>query len=115
MDDIGQEGSSIDCPGEDKDTRNNHPATPPGGSPSPTATATPKPVGGNGGNVSTTPPPQKSGNYSHKILGTHDVFWTCSLEEFHAMTDEQWASFGTAFYKPPEGFSSATRHVVQLE
>lgn len=62
-------------------------------------------------------PPSTSapGNYSLKDLGTQDVFWTCSLEEFRAMSDKQWASFGTAFYVAPDGFDTATKHVVQLE
>ncbi|KAG6362627.1 hypothetical protein INS49_007719 [Diaporthe citri] len=55
------------------------------------------------------------GKYSRKDLSTQDVFWTCSLEEFRAMSDEQWASFGTAFYVAPAGFDTATKHVVQLE
>lgn len=59
-----------------------------------------------------TPAP---GKYSHKDLGTQDVFWTCSLEEFHAMNNTQWASFGTTFYVAPAGFDTATKHVVQLE
>lgn len=61
--------------------------------------------------------PQTSapGKYSRKDLGTQDVFWTCSLEEFRAMSDKQWASFGTAFYVAPAGFDTATKHVVRLE
>lgn len=53
--------------------------------------------------------------YSRKDLDTQDVFWTCSLEEFRAMSDKQWASFGTAFYVAPAGFDTATKHVVRLE
>lgn len=60
-------------------------------------------------------PTSAPGKYSRKDLHTHDIFWTCSLEEFRAMSDTQWASFGTAFYVPPAGFDSATKHVVQLE
>lgn len=67
---------------------------------SPTSPATPDPA---------------TANYSRKDLDTHDVFWTCSLDEFLAMSDTQWASFGTAFYIPPAGFGTATKHVVQLE
>lgn len=61
-----------------------------------------------------TPDPTTS-KYSRKDLDTHDVFWTCSLEEFRAMSDTQWASFGTAFYIPPAGFDTATKHIVKLE
>lgn len=60
-------------------------------------------------------PTSARGKYSRKDLSTQDVFWTCSLEEFRAMSDKQWASFGTAFYVAPAGFDSATKHVVQLE
>lgn len=60
-------------------------------------------------------PTSAPGKYSHKDLSTQDVFWTCSLEEFRAMSDKQWASFGTSFYVAPAGFDSATKHVVQLE
>lgn len=60
-------------------------------------------------------PTQAPGKYSRKDLSTKDVFWTCSLEEFRAMSDKQWASFGTAFYVAPAGFDSATKHVIQLE
>lgn len=60
-------------------------------------------------------PTSAPGKYSRKDLSTQDVFWTCSLEEFRAMSDKQWASFGTAFYVAPAGFDSATKHVVQLE
>lgn len=60
-------------------------------------------------------PTPAQGKYSRKDLSTQDVFWTCSLDEFRAMDDKQWASFGTAFYVAPAGFDSATKHVVQLE
>lgn len=60
-------------------------------------------------------PSTASGKYSRKELSTQDVFWTCSLEEFHAMSDKQWASFGTAFYIAPDGFDTARKHVVRLE
>lgn len=60
-------------------------------------------------------PASAPGKYSRKDLDTRDVFWTCSLEEFRAMSDKQWASFGTAFYIAPAGFDTATKHVVQLE
>ncbi|KAK7704179.1 hypothetical protein SLS64_008737 [Diaporthe eres] len=61
------------------------------------------------------PPTRAPGKYSRKDLDTQDVFWTCSLEEFRAMSDKQWASFGTAFYVAPDGFDTATKHVVRLE
>jgi hypothetical protein len=60
-------------------------------------------------------PTTTSAKYSRKDLDTQDIFWTCSLEEFQAMSDTQWASFGTAFYVPPAGFDSATKHIVRLE
>lgn len=60
-------------------------------------------------------PTSAPGKYSRKDLSTQDIFWACSLEEFRAMSDTQWASFGTAFYIPPAGFDSATKHVVKLE
>lgn len=60
-------------------------------------------------------PAPAPGKYSRKDLDTQDVFWTCSLEEFRAMSDKQWASFGTAFYIAPAGFDTATKHVVRLE
>ncbi|KKY35297.1 hypothetical protein UCDDA912_g04717 [Diaporthe ampelina] len=62
-----------------------------------------------------SPPTAAPGKYSRKDLETQDIFWTCSLEEFHAMSDKQWASFGTAFYVAPAGFDTVTKHVVQLE
>ena len=62
-----------------------------------------------------SPSTARPSKYSRKDLDTHDVFWTCSLEEFHAMSHKQWASFGTAFYIAPDGFDSATKHVIQLE
>ncbi|KAJ0120746.1 hypothetical protein J7T55_015478 [Diaporthe amygdali] len=55
------------------------------------------------------------GKYSRKDLHTQDAFWTCSLEEFRAMSDKQWASFGTTFYIAPDGFDTATKHVVELD
>lgn len=60
-------------------------------------------------------PSKAPGKYSRKDWGTRDVFWTCSLDEFRAMSDKQWASFGTAFYVAPDGFDTATKHVVRLE
>lgn len=61
------------------------------------------------------PPTSAPGKYSRKDLDNQDVFWTCSLEEFRAMSDKQWAAFGTAFYVAPAGFDTATKHVVRLE
>lgn len=112
LDGIGKDGSSIDRAGED--ARNDHSATDSDGSTEHVATATAMHECDDGGRI-TPHPPAASSNYSHKDLRAHDVFWTCSLEEFHAMSDAQWASFGTAFYTPPAGFNSATKHVVQLE
>ncbi|KAK2611619.1 hypothetical protein N8I77_004950 [Diaporthe amygdali] len=54
------------------------------------------------------------GKYSRKHLRTQDAFWTCSLEEFRAMSDKQWASFGTTFYVAPDGFDTATKHIIEL-
>lgn len=68
-----------------------------------------------GSPASPATPGPPTGKYSRKDLDTHDTFWTCSLEEFRAMSDTQWASFGTAFYIPPTGFDTATKHHVKLE
>lgn len=68
-----------------------------------------------GGQASPATPGPTTSKYSRKDLDTHDAFWTCSLEEFRAMSDTQWASFGTAFYIPPAGFDTATKHIVKLE
>ena len=77
----------------------------------PTAIGTSESVGG----LLLSTPTTTSAKYSRKNLDTQDIFWTCSLEEFQAMSDTQWASFGTAFYVPPAGFDSATKHIVRLE
>lgn len=104
-------GGFVDLAG--KDAHIDRSTSDAGGATEPMTTATPEFA--DGGHISPTPSSAGSGKYSHKNLGTHDVFWTCSLDEFRAMNDTQWASFGTAFYTPPAGFNSATKHVVQLE
>lgn len=38
------------------------------------------------------------------------VSWTCDMDEFMAMSDEQWMAFGTVFYRPPPGFDTTKRH-----
>lgn len=65
--------------------------------------------------INDSTPSNAPGKYSRKDLDTQDVFWTCSLDEFRAMSDKQWASFGTAFYVAPGSFDTATKHVVRLE
>ncbi|KAL1868910.1 hypothetical protein Daus18300_005746 [Diaporthe australafricana] len=60
-------------------------------------------------------PAADPGKYSHKNMDDQDVFWTCSLEEFHAMSPQHWASFGTVFYTAPDGFDTAVKHLVKLE
>lgn len=39
------------------------------------------------------------------------VSWSCNIEEFMAMSDDQWMAFGTVFYVPPSGFDTAKRHI----
>lgn len=38
------------------------------------------------------------------------VSWSCDLDEFMAMSDQQWMAFGTVFYRPPPGLDTAERH-----
>ncbi|ROV90405.1 hypothetical protein VPNG_10028 [Cytospora leucostoma] len=71
------------------------------------------------GTVNVSPISQTGPDYSHQNWDggrrPEDVFWTVSLAEFKAMNDDQWKAFGTSFYRPPAGFNTAKRHVVELE
>lgn len=70
------------------------------------------------GEPTSSPSPSNPPNYSRENWnnGRHskDVFWTVSMDEFLAMTDEQWQAFGTSFYIPPPGYNTAEKHVVEL-
>ncbi|KAF3762752.1 hypothetical protein M406DRAFT_72736 [Cryphonectria parasitica EP155] len=40
----------------------------------------------------------------------HSASWSVSMDEFCAMSDEQWKAFGTIFYIAPKGFNTSKRH-----
>lgn len=44
-------------------------------------------------------------------VNPQNEYWTCSEDEFLAMSYEQWVTFGTALYIPPKGYNTAVKHV----
>lgn len=47
--------------------------------------------------------------------GAQSHYWSVSMAEYRSMSERQWAAFGTVFYIPSAGFSTAEKHIVQWD